>query len=258
MQTTTLMKVLSGLLMMVFFGTLHAQDIIITKDAQKIEAKILEVSNSEIKYKKQSNLEGPTFILGVEELNSIIYANGEVQVLEEQKEFVLETEVSAEELEKGVTPRNCVDQNENFLGKKITRYKDNTYYIDGVQMSEKEYLEFVKNKCPIAYDYHMDGIKKVKLGKTFCGLAAGFTVASFSLLYVGSVFMLFDEMEILLFSGIGCALAADCFIAASIPLWVAGAKKKQSSYRFYNEQSSSNLSLNLQSSKNGFGLALRF
>ena len=84
MQTTTFMKVLSGLLMMVFFGTLHAQDIIITKDAQKIEAKILEVSGSEIKYKKQSNLEGPTFILGVEELNSIIYANGEVQVFEDK------------------------------------------------------------------------------------------------------------------------------------------------------------------------------
>ncbi len=78
------MKVISGLLMMAFFGTLHAQDIIITKDAQKIEAKILEVSGSEIKYKKQSNLEGPTFILGVEDLNSVIYANGEVQVFEDK------------------------------------------------------------------------------------------------------------------------------------------------------------------------------
>jgi hypothetical protein len=84
MQTTTFMKVLSGLLMMAFLGTVQAQDIIITKDAQKIEAKILEVSGSEIKYKKQSNLEGPTFILGVEELNSIIYANGEVQVFEDK------------------------------------------------------------------------------------------------------------------------------------------------------------------------------
>ncbi len=96
MQTTTFMKVLSGLLMMVFFGTLHAQDIIITKDAQKIDAKILEVSGSEIKYKKQSNLEGPTFILGVEELNSIIYANGEVQVFTNKQNFTQQNEENLE------------------------------------------------------------------------------------------------------------------------------------------------------------------
>ena len=84
MHSTTFMKVFSGLLMMMFFGTLQAQDIIITKDAGRIEAKILEVSKSEIKYKKQSNLEGPTFILGVEDLNSVIYANGEVQVFEDK------------------------------------------------------------------------------------------------------------------------------------------------------------------------------
>ena len=64
---------------------LHAQDIIITKDAQKIEAKILEISNSEIKYKKLSNPEGPTFIMNVEDINSILYANGEVQMFEVQK-----------------------------------------------------------------------------------------------------------------------------------------------------------------------------
>ena len=55
-----------------------AQDIIVTKDSKKIDAKILEVSKSEIKYKELDNLEGPTFVLDVAEINSVIYSNGKV------------------------------------------------------------------------------------------------------------------------------------------------------------------------------------
>ena len=58
--------------------TLVAQDIIITNDAQKIEAKILEVSKTEIKYKENDNLDGPTFILETKEVSSVIYSNGKV------------------------------------------------------------------------------------------------------------------------------------------------------------------------------------
>lgn len=56
----------------------YAQDIIVTKDAQKMEVKILEVSKTEIKYKEKDNLNGPTFILETKEINSIIYSNGKV------------------------------------------------------------------------------------------------------------------------------------------------------------------------------------
>ena len=64
--------------------TLCAQDIIVTKDAQKIEAKILEVSKSEIKYKDKDNLNGPTFILETAEISSIIYSNGKVVLYNQQ------------------------------------------------------------------------------------------------------------------------------------------------------------------------------
>ncbi len=62
-----------------------AQDIIVTKDSKKIDAKILEVSKSEIKYKEVDNLEGPTFILEVEGINSIIYSNGKVVLYNNQQ-----------------------------------------------------------------------------------------------------------------------------------------------------------------------------
>lgn len=56
----------------------YAQDIILTTDAQKIEAKITEVSKSEIRYKEKDYPDGPTFVLATEDVNSIIYANGKV------------------------------------------------------------------------------------------------------------------------------------------------------------------------------------
>lgn len=61
-----------------------AGDIIVTRDSKKIDAKILEVSKSEIKYKEIDNLDGPTFILETSEISSVIYSNGKVQLYESE------------------------------------------------------------------------------------------------------------------------------------------------------------------------------
>lgn len=58
---------------------LSAKDIIILKNSTKIDAKILEVSSSEIKYKKINSLDGPTFVVSTNEINSIVFENGDVQ-----------------------------------------------------------------------------------------------------------------------------------------------------------------------------------
>ena len=77
--------------------SLFAQDIIVTNDAKKIEAKILEVSKTEIKYKEADNLEGPTFVLGVEDINSIIYSNGKVALYNQETPKDVQAEKDAAE-----------------------------------------------------------------------------------------------------------------------------------------------------------------
>ena len=47
-----------------------AQDIITKKDGTKLITKILEVSPTEVKYKKYSNQDGPTFILPTKDIRS--------------------------------------------------------------------------------------------------------------------------------------------------------------------------------------------
>ncbi len=54
-----------------------AQDVIVKKDGSTILSKVLEVNTSDIKYKKFSNLKGPTYTINKSEIMSINYENGD-------------------------------------------------------------------------------------------------------------------------------------------------------------------------------------
>ena len=59
---------------------MFAQDIITLKDGTDIQAKVLEVGQDEISYKKFSNLEGPTYKMGIADILMITYQNGEQEM----------------------------------------------------------------------------------------------------------------------------------------------------------------------------------
>ena len=88
-------KVLVITTLSMFMLPILGQDIIVTNKAQKIDAKILEVSTSEVRYKELDNLNGPVFILRTDEINSIIYANGKVVLYNEPSEEQKEAEAIA-------------------------------------------------------------------------------------------------------------------------------------------------------------------
>lgn len=81
----TFLKVFFGAVAIIFSTSIWAQDLIVTTDSKKIDAKILEVTKTEIKYKELDNLDGPTFVLNVEDINSIIYSNGKVVLYNNQQ-----------------------------------------------------------------------------------------------------------------------------------------------------------------------------
>jgi len=60
-------------------------DIIILKNGQEIQAKVLEVGQTEIKYKNCDNQSGPTFSKNKSEIFMIKYPNGTSTVMEESK-----------------------------------------------------------------------------------------------------------------------------------------------------------------------------
>lgn len=61
---------------------LHAEDLIVMRNGDVIKANVLEISKREVKYKKASRPDGPTYITPTADLLSINYENGEKDTFE--------------------------------------------------------------------------------------------------------------------------------------------------------------------------------
>ncbi|MBR6140614.1 MAG: hypothetical protein IKQ37_02455 [Bacteroidaceae bacterium] len=66
--------------------SLNAQDILVRKGGEVENVKVLEVSPTEVKYKKSNNEDGPVFIEKRSNLYSVKYKNGEVQTFNNKPE----------------------------------------------------------------------------------------------------------------------------------------------------------------------------
>ena len=62
--------VLAGIL------SLRAQDLVVRTDSVRIPSKVLEIAPEEIRFKKASNIDGPTYILKINQVAYIVFANG--------------------------------------------------------------------------------------------------------------------------------------------------------------------------------------
>ena len=62
-----------------------AQDVIVKKDGSTILSRVLEVNTSDIKYKKHSNPNGPTYTLNIADIMAVNYENGDKDTFEDSK-----------------------------------------------------------------------------------------------------------------------------------------------------------------------------
>ncbi|MBR1787453.1 MAG: hypothetical protein IJ756_09895 [Paludibacteraceae bacterium] len=77
-------------------ATMWGADVIVLKNSTRIDAKILEVSDTEIKYRKTSNPDGPVFTTRVSEISAVIYENGDVQSFSAQQSAPVRQEQSVQ------------------------------------------------------------------------------------------------------------------------------------------------------------------
>lgn len=57
-----------------------AQDLIVKTDNSQVEAKVTEITSAEVRYKRFSNPDGPTYVLPVGNIRYIQYPNGEKEI----------------------------------------------------------------------------------------------------------------------------------------------------------------------------------
>lgn len=61
-------------------SNLFAQDVIYKKDKTKIDAKVLEIGTSDVKYKPSANPDGPVYTINKFEISTIVFQNGTFEV----------------------------------------------------------------------------------------------------------------------------------------------------------------------------------
>ena len=154
----------------------YAQDVIVTRDAQRIEAKILEVSSSEIKYKELDNLDGPTFIIEASEISSVIYSNGKVVLYNQSAQSepqkaaeqpVLEQVTAQEENEVEELP-----DAPNYQTGRI--YRDNGHYMyNNAYIESKEVARILERENSVAYDEWRSAKGLAVGGAVMLGIGAG-------------------------------------------------------------------------------------
>ncbi len=241
-----------------FLGALfyaQAQDIIITKDSKKIDAKITKVTKDEIEYKKTNNLDGPIFVIPINDINSIIYANGEIQL------FETKNDITIPKAEKNINIINDdIDNNNEHLNQTTTENfsyiskVEDSYFIKGKQVNEKEYLNFIASECPIAYRYHQEGNKQ-------CHKGLGFIIGGCISFPISATFYASgDRTHAIIYYSISAiwSIVGIVGLSVGIPIYCKGLKKKNNSYKIYNKECSNKLSLNLQSGINGCSIKLQF
>ena len=138
-------------------SSLWAQDIIVTTDSKKIEAKILEVSDTEIKYKEKDYLDGPTFVMSTNKISSVLYSNGKVVLYNqspaaEKKEEPQQVHTSVEQPVVSSAP--SIDENTA----EVLLLSGNTLTVQMTEM-KSNYIAYVLNGK--AYTMPASQIEKV-------------------------------------------------------------------------------------------------
>jgi hypothetical protein len=72
------------LLCTLFFNTVQSQDVIIKTDQSEIKAKVIEILEDKIKYKKWERLDGPVYNISVDDVFMILYKNGDREFFNQQ------------------------------------------------------------------------------------------------------------------------------------------------------------------------------
>ena len=236
-------------------------DIIIKTNSEKIEALIQEVSDTEIKYKKANNPNGTLFIISLDEVATIIYANGEVQAIDYQKPTQQTEEAAPQQTQ------NRPNYGYYFSDDQMRR-EGNIYFLNNKPMKTEDMLKFMQQNCKQAYDQYYKNRKLERAGWALFGIGFGVTMTGGILNYYAlkrdkDLYEAGIDYKVVLpvsyaIIGLGGAL-----FVSSVPMICVGAVRKKNVHKVYNtwcspKATSAVYEFHLTSGANGLGLALNF
>jgi hypothetical protein len=238
-------KVIVSLVFGCITCSVFSQDIIVTKKAEKINAKVEEVSVDVVKYKKMDNLTGPSYTIKKSEIASIIYKNGTVDVFAEEEKPEVKQEYQVPSPNAGMG---------NVAGKLVD--KQGKYYCfigTSTKMRKREYRDYLQLNCPKAYSVYSAGRGLSSVGVVAIVIGSSMTAAGFPLFYSRDI----ETMK----AGYALWVAGVTLTAVSIPMLIVGSfLKKRVSVNIHNNymKEHGGLSLDYSVGVNNLGLTLHF
>ncbi len=188
----------------------YCQDIIITKESEKIEATVLEVNIDDIKYRRADNPDGPAYTMKKADIASIIYGNGSVEVFDNAQAA-------------GATMQQSVTAGYGKIAK-----DGSTYYHNGLIISETQVKKMMAAVSPEAYNkFHKgESFNKTFIGMLTCGL---------TFFCLGDIFIaVSDGYGTLTDVGLAFVGTGSAISLASIPFGCLAPKRKRQAVDIYN------------------------
>ena len=211
-------------------SSIYAQDKITTRVGDEIPAKIIEVGANEIKYKKWTNQEGPTYTLNKTEIFMINYQNGEKEVFSQTNNQ--STQINPQKT--GVL---------DFDSKSRSKLS-----LNGQRLSEYEAIDILGRHY---YEDWVSGYTKRIVGKSLLWTGVGLD-------FLGTTIMVYEEdyPEIYIpFLVVGVASIITGWI-----LWANGNRDMRYVINSFNDRHGNNRSviMSFNSTQNGIGLTFTF
>lgn len=246
-------KLFTLLLCMICATMMYAQDIIITKDSKRIEAKIIEVTTTTVKYKKWNYQDGADIYEAKSNIAAIMWGNGEVEAFNvevteapvEQKETV---EAPVIKQETPVVKREVVKQDLPYITKSGNMYITS----DNKHLPAKEFEYYLEKNCRGAYDIWVSGVLTRTAGWTLFGCGLGLDLISA---------ISYSVMGGYTPTTLACAITGGLCEIACIPTLIVGYSKKQKAVNYYNgycTKKQNNIALNFGYTNNQLGIILTF
>jgi hypothetical protein len=145
----------------------------------------------------------------------------------------------------------------------VTYRRDDPLSIDGKNISRSEYIALAKKNCTDAYKLYKKGTG-MKVGgiiMTSVGIAGVYT--STLSLFAGIIGLTTGSSyyKTVSLCSLGGLAVSGGLIGGGIPLWVKGMRRRKQSFQLYNEHiknTYNDVTLSVQSSNNGIGMAVIF
>lgn len=190
-------KLLLPALLMLVGLSLSAQDVIVRRNGQSVEARITEVNPDNVRYKRFDNPDGPTFTILISDIQSITYENGTTDVFQEAAPAPAQGAVAAAPGETDeIFALNPAMLRDGLRYKKLKRNYVKSHYV---------YLENPRYSTSRAWwNVLVPGVAQFSMGEVGLGIryvffdAAWFTLSSVYLFLgepfpIGKDFYLQDE-----------------------------------------------------------------